>query len=387
MAYSEDQVMLTLSGLAYRGFQDVLPGEPHDHVVRRALLEGLDTLGPVRGEWELVWGPVTGRVPVGVFDSSAMYVVRSRREPQRHVVAIRGTNPVSSSDWLFGDLWVGTTVAWPWADDDAAISTSTAVGLATLQAMRSRPPSVVSRLADAVHEHLGAAVDRIIAAGRANVSGMAEARATRGSSVEAQIETIVGHWVMKRAERADVLTQLRKAESRVRLDAVMLRRPWQPAEHREELELLTFLRTQAESSAVPLDVVVTGHSKGGALAPTVALWLAETRDPQAVPPTQCWDPSGRAKVRCYAFAGPTPGNAAFATRVERKLDQGHHRIVNTNDVVTHAWDTGGPHGATSTTPTRRPAWSRLPVSSTRAIVCFRPSSSISTWTPTWNASR
>ena len=35
MAYSEDQVMLTLSGLAYRGFQDVLPGEPHDHVGER----------------------------------------------------------------------------------------------------------------------------------------------------------------------------------------------------------------------------------------------------------------------------------------------------------------------------------------------------------------
>jgi hypothetical protein len=40
------------------------------------------------------------------------------------------------------------------------------------------------------------------------------------------------------------------------------------------------------------------------------------------------------------FAGPTPGNAAFAKRIETQLHPNHLRIANTNDVVTHAWETG-----------------------------------------------
>ena len=55
MPYTDNQVMLTLAGLTYRGFQDFLPGEPHAYVVRRAVLDGLQTLAPVRNEWKLVW--------------------------------------------------------------------------------------------------------------------------------------------------------------------------------------------------------------------------------------------------------------------------------------------------------------------------------------------
>ena len=106
MAFTAEQVMLTLAGLTYRGFHDPLPGETHDVVVRGALLDGLQTLAPVKNEWELVWGPVTSRGAREFVDSNAMYVVRHARERHRYVVAIRGTNPISASDWLFGDFWV-----------------------------------------------------------------------------------------------------------------------------------------------------------------------------------------------------------------------------------------------------------------------------------------
>jgi hypothetical protein len=33
MPLATDQAMLTLAGLAYRGFQDALPGEPHELIV------------------------------------------------------------------------------------------------------------------------------------------------------------------------------------------------------------------------------------------------------------------------------------------------------------------------------------------------------------------
>jgi len=44
-----------------------------------------------------------------------------------------------------------------------------------------------------------------------------------------------------------------------------------------------------------------------------------------------------ARVACHAFAAPTPGNAAFAARIDAMLGGHHHHMRNLNDVVTHAW--------------------------------------------------
>jgi len=336
MTHTDDQVMLTLAGLTYRGFQDFLPGEAHEFVVRRAVLDGLQTLDPVRGEWDLVWGPVTSRVPTAVFDSSAMYVVRSRRARHRYVVAIRGTNPVASSDWLFGDLLVGTTVRWPFASDGAAISTSTALGLVLLQEMRARAPSTAARFAEASAAAVGHPLDRLIRAGRAWVGGTAEALADHASSLQAQVEKIIAHWNLDQAARDAIRGQLRRAVASVRIDPADLRcKPSAPDAAGSGLDLLTFLKREADASADPLEVVVTGHSKGGALAPTVALWLKDSLHSED--PAEHWDARRRARVVSYAFAGPTPGNAAFAGRIDRTLGQDHHHFRNMHDVVTHAW--------------------------------------------------
>ena len=129
--------MLILAGLTYRGSldPDILPGERHDGVLAQGVRSGLDTLAPVQGKWELVWGPASSRAG-GQFDSSAMYVVRHRNDRQRYVVAMRGTNPVSLPDWLLGDLNVATSVAWPFDPDGAEVSTSTAFGLYSLLQLR-----------------------------------------------------------------------------------------------------------------------------------------------------------------------------------------------------------------------------------------------------------
>jgi hypothetical protein len=91
--------------------------------------------------------------------------------------------------------------------------------------------------------------------------------------------------------------------------------------------LVSFLRGEAERR--PIEVIVTGHSKGGALAPALALALAETPN------------LGPATVHCVAFAGPSPGNADFAARFATRFDgvRGQfHRVVNPRDVVPHAWE-------------------------------------------------
>jgi hypothetical protein len=338
--FTPEQVMLTLAGLAYRGFHDLLPGEPHQAVVRRAVQEGLDTLEPVRGDWELVWGPVTSRVPLGVFDSNAMYVVRHRAARHRHVVAVRGTNPVSSSDWLFGDFLVGTTVAWPYAADGAAISTSTALGFAQLQAMRDRPPSAVGRVAEAFLGSIGGVADPVVRAGRAAIGGVAEAQLASPSAPGAHVERILGHWRLGRKQLDLARERLQRAAEAARLDPAAFRRRVLPAEARGAgLDLLTLLRLETGASGEPLDVTVTGHSKGGALAATVALWLQcalESADAD-----ERWDPTRRARVSCHTFAGPTPGNGAFARQLERRLGDRQHHLRNASDPVAQVWEADG----------------------------------------------
>jgi triacylglycerol lipase len=66
--------------------------------------------------------------------------------------------------------------------------------------------------------------------------------------------------------------------------------------------LMGFLLTQTTSA---INLCVTGHSLGGCVAGTLALYLKDN------PST--WDASGKSNVSCITFAGPTAGNAAFAT--------------------------------------------------------------------------
>jgi triacylglycerol lipase len=101
-------------------------------------------------------------------------------------------------------------------------------------------------------------------------------------------------------------------------------------------DLRTFLAAAVEDATGPVDIVVAGHSKAGAVASTVALWLAETQGRQ-VPEAERWDPGRRALVHCYSYAGPTAGNAAFAKRSDRLLGERCHRIWNRMDIVPYAW--------------------------------------------------
>ena len=312
--YRTEQVLLTLAGLAYRGFHDLLVGAPHADAVRGALLDGLHTLPPVKDEWILVWGPAASQSGPDAFDSAAMYVVQNRRVPTRYVVVIRGTNPISPSDWLFGDFWVSATVPWPYARaaDGVVISASSALGLSKLQAMRS------PRL------ELAPVPER----GR---------RAATQDAVHAQIAQIAASWRLVAEgptgwRQNHVVDRLKTAVSLSWMD---LRPRSLGAPDESGLDLLTFLADEAHDAGEPLDVAVTGHSKGGALAAVVALWLRELLvSPEVV---ERWDDGRGARVACHAFAAPTPGNAAYADRIDAVLGTDHHHLRNMNDVVTRAW--------------------------------------------------
>ncbi|MBZ5715791.1 lipase family protein [Nannocystis pusilla] len=94
--------------------------------------------------------------------------------------------------------------------------------------------------------------------------------------------------------------------------------------------LLDFLRTIVSQK---VHITVAGHSLGGALAPTLAVWLADTAQGLVNP----WDPKKNATIGAQAFAGPTAGNLAFALHSGLKLGTLLAPVYNTLDVVPHAW--------------------------------------------------
>ena len=73
-----------------------------------------------------------------------------------------------------------------------------------------------------------------------------------------------------------------------------------------------------------------GHSLGGALAPVLALWLADIQ--------RLWDPFKRVKLASMPTAGPTAGNESFAEYSDCKIPTS--RWWNSLDVVPHAWNSG-----------------------------------------------
>lgn len=77
------------------------------------------------------------------------------------------------------------------------------------------------------------------------------------------------------------------------------------------ISLIEFLKTQTASS---INVCVTGHSLGGCLAPTLALYLKEQQT--------VWDQSGKSNVSTISFAGPTAGNAEFAAYSDSRFSGG-----------------------------------------------------------------
>ncbi|TXS95300.1 hypothetical protein FV139_05220 [Parahaliea maris] len=94
-----------------------------------------------------------------------------------------------------------------------------------------------------------------------------------------------------------------------------------------------FLEGYLKRRRKKLKLTVAGHSLGGALSPALALWLLDTQSD--------WDPRGLTEIDVYAYAGPSPGDAAFAGYMNQRFGPHLHRIFNPMDVVTHAWDVPG----------------------------------------------
>lgn len=90
--------------------------------------------------------------------------------------------------------------------------------------------------------------------------------------------------------------------------------------------LLEFLSMLNEDG--PGEIAFTGHSLGGALSPLMALKFIELKKQMGY---------NNLSVSIYPIAGPTPGNKDFAEYAAGQFGDGYHSVINSNDIVPHAW--------------------------------------------------
>ena len=340
--YSQEAVMMTLAAISYRGFNLMLLGESERRTrLRAAMVDSINTLGPVRNNWDLVWGPASFRALKKGLDEVVLYVARSRHEPTTLVVAIRGTNPLSASDWILGNLTVSKTVPWPYGAPTAGaeISVSTALNLCILKHLRSdvvEPSSPAEKVSRAFRpDTIRRFVSRSLAGGITRpLDGLvkplalaewidAAKRKQSETASSPEIQTLMNESNRLLPEHCDPLSLLIDGASH--------------ASSAPGIDLLGFLRNVVRESRRPVQIYVTGHSKGGALSSTVALWLADTQGGEPVPPEDQWDVNRVAIVHAYSFAGPTAGNGKFALHSNGVIGSRCWRVVNQQDIVPHVW--------------------------------------------------
>jgi hypothetical protein len=238
--YTPVQVMLTLAFIADSGLLITARDCAAELELKGIITNHLNTMAPVKGNWELAWGPCVYKFPlIARHSDNTIFLVQSTQDRSQYVLALSGTNPYEITDWIFEDFLVGTTNEWKFgtAPPKARISHSAELSLSILQDMKPCPD--------------------IAGAGTLLI---------------------------------DFLAGLQNISS----------------------------------------VTVTGHSLGGEMASTAALWLKDT---QGI----AWDQQNQAEVIAYCYASPTAGNELWANYFHQRLGDNAHRIWNSLDVVPHAW--------------------------------------------------
>jgi hypothetical protein len=302
----DDATMLTLAAITYRGINLVYPEPLKSRRLRALIDECFARFFKLKDQWRIVWGPASFSGTSPGLDDSLMFVAESLAAPRTLAIAIRGTNPISITDWLFGDLMVTHQEPWPYGTGAGRgkISSSSAIGLGILQHLRWD---------DAITE--------------------SDAGTPRPQAPELWLKSIAARLS---AESGESLLDRLKQNAQNAGDAI--------------LHPLTLLKGGATSKSAQTgttlkqclaeyigrggkcDLYITGHSKGGALSSTVALWLADTQGAQD-DPAELWDPTRQATLHYYSFAGPTAGDSDFAAHSDALFGDRCHRIWNYNDVV------------------------------------------------------
>jgi hypothetical protein len=312
---------LTLAAIAYRGCELNLSNPHSQRILHDEITRGLSSFSRVQGKWELVWGPAGYCSGGAGLDDSAMYVVRNKQSPKTLAIVVRGTNLFSLGDWESNFRLAPQTWAYGSAGSQVKISDSIGLGLSILQILRAQNPPPPPVVETAAEQARAAATKAQAAAGYAFITTMVKGTAALDvSGIFADIASKVTDWFGHSNDATIVQA------------ATVAQPPSPPAR-----TLAQFLTAFVSASAGPVDLHVIGHSKGGALATALAMWLADTQGP-SVAEYCLWDPHSTAVLHPHSFAAPTAGNSGFAQRFAGKFP-GAYRLANPYDIIPHAWNT------------------------------------------------
>lgn len=97
-----------------------------------------------------------------------------------------------------------------------------------------------------------------------------------------------------------------------------------------DVSLMTFLTQTFSACTQQTQLVVTGHSLGGALSSVLALYLNDT--------INSWNPPNNVIVCAEPSAGASPGNLAFSAYYNKMMGSRTLRFWNKLDPVPHGWE-------------------------------------------------
>jgi hypothetical protein len=93
--------------------------------------------------------------------------------------------------------------------------------------------------------------------------------------------------------------------------------------------IMEWLKSTFSTSTKQTQLVVTGHSLGGAMSSVLGLYIAET--------SPGWNPTNSVIVSSMPTAGATPGNKAFSDHHSKVMGMRTIRFWNRLDPVPHGW--------------------------------------------------
>lgn len=339
--YSGKEVMLTLAAITYRGWELTAPDNQKGERMRLAVEDCLENLDPVRGMWRIAWGPATFTPLCIGFADTAVYVVRYTKcdRTPTLVIAVRGTNPLCALDWLLGDFIVNEQVAWKYGKDtNGRISWSTAFGLEILQHLRSETHCNDKTKTNSRPENgtLDTLLDWL---SKWEVIFRGASRELPAEHIDS-ISNVLRELPTLTSDRKHLQDVREKFNNRWQKPQSFLGDMVKDIKERQKpfgsgCCLRSFLDNEVTQKET--DIYVTGHSKGGTLATTLALWLTDTQARRNPKPEWEWDRNSKATIHAYSFAAPSAGNEDFATYSNAVLGSRCQRIVNVRDVAPYAW--------------------------------------------------
>ena len=151
--FSHTQRMLALSYISYLGFTLHRSERKNANRIKKEIQTTLSDprWRPTYNRYELVWGPAVFALPGAELDDSLVYIVQQKaannQGDNEYVVVVRGTNPISVTNWVIWDFQAKELKLWPGYKGDLSsakekdlpcISESSYFGLMVLTQIR--PP-------------------------------------------------------------------------------------------------------------------------------------------------------------------------------------------------------------------------------------------------------